>query len=190
MAEIADRTLTRANLNYDVHKVRRDFPIFRQPVNGKQLVYLDNAATTQKPQAVIDAVVRFYTQECANVRRGIHHLSELATESYESSRLRASRLINAASIQEIVFVRGATEGINLVAQSYGPTHVGPGDEILISAMEHHSNIVPWQRLCQQRDAQLRVIPINSTGEIALEEYAKLLDARTRLVAVFPMFLAL
>jgi cysteine desulfurase/selenocysteine lyase len=183
MAEIADRTLTRANLNYDVHKVRRDFPIFRQPVNGKQLVYLDNAATTQKPQAVIDAVVRFYTQECANVRRGIHHLSELATESYESSRLRASRLINAASIQEIVFVRGATEGINLVAQSYGPTHVGPGDEILISAMEHHSNIVPWQRLCQQRDAQLRVIPINSTGEIALEEYAKLLDARTRLVAV-------
>jgi cysteine desulfurase/selenocysteine lyase len=172
-----------SRISYDANKIREDFPIFRKPVNGRSLIYLDNAATTQKPQTVIDALAHFYTQECANIHRGVHYLSERATESYEASRSKVRRFVNAASIQEIVFVRGATEGINLVAQTYGRTHVGPGDEILISAMEHHSNIVPWQLLCQEKGARLRVVPINPTGEFVFEQYARLLGPKTRLVAV-------
>jgi len=168
---------------YDMQRIREDFPIFKQQVNGKSLTYLDNAATAQKPQAVIDAVIRFYTQECANIHRGVHYLSERATESYEISREKVRRFIHAASVQEIVFVRGTTEAINLVAQTYGRSHVGPGDEILISGMEHHSNIVPWQILCEEKGARLRVVPINSSGEFIYEEYARLLGPRTRLVAV-------
>ncbi len=152
-------------------------------MNGKPLIYLDNAATTQKPQPVIDALIRFYTQECSSIHRGIHYLSERATQSYEASRARIARFINAASAHEIVLVRGATEGINLVAQTYGRIHVGPDDEILISAMEHHSNIVPWQILCEEKRAILRVIPMNSNGELIMEEYVKLLRPNTRIVAI-------
>jgi cysteine desulfurase / selenocysteine lyase len=175
--------MVRPAVAYEVHEVRRDFPIFRNPVHGKSLVYLDNAATTQKPQAAIDAEVRFYTQECSNIHRGVHYLSERATKSYEDSRSRVRRFIHGASDHEVIFVRGATEGINLVAQTYGRSHVGPGDEIVISAMEHHSNIVPWQILCEEKAARLRVVPMSSAGEFQFEEFAKLLGPRTRLVAV-------
>jgi cysteine desulfurase/selenocysteine lyase len=176
---IADKT----QAFYDAQKMREDFPIFRQLVNGKPLVYLDNAATTQKPQPVLDALTRFYTKECANIHRGVHFLSERATASYETSREKVRHFINAASVQEIVFLRGTTEAINLVAQTYGKTHVGAGDEVLISAMEHHSNIVPWQMLCDEKDARLRIVPITLTGEFVFEQYKKLLGPRTRLVAV-------
>ncbi len=179
MAMIADKT----QASYDAQKIREDFPIFRQLVNGKPLVYLDNAATTQKPQPVLDALTRFYTKECANIHRGVHFLSERATASYETSREKVRHFINAASVQEIVFLRGTTEAINLVAQTYGRTHVGAGDEVLISAMEHHSNIVPWQMLCDEKGARLRIVPITLTGEFVFEQYKKLLGPRTRLVAV-------
>jgi cysteine desulfurase/selenocysteine lyase len=183
MTTAAETNQSRPDVAYNVRKVRDDFPIFREFVNGKSLVYLDNAATTQKPQSVIDAVVRFYTQECANIHRGVHYLSERATESYENGREKVRRFLNAASTSEIVFVRGATEAINLVAQSYGRKNLQPGEEILISAMEHHSNIVPWQMLCAEKGARLRIVPINPRGEFVFEQYAKLLGPKTRLVAV-------
>jgi cysteine desulfurase / selenocysteine lyase len=183
MTTAAQMNQSRPGTSYDVRKIREDFPIFRNLVNGNSLVYLDNAATTQKPQSVIDAVVRFYTQECANIHRGVHYLSERATEAYENSRAQVRRFINAASTNEIIFLRGATEAINLVAQSYGRAHVQPVDEILISAMEHHSNIVPWQMLCAEKGARLQIVPINNKGEFLFEEYANLLGPRTRLVAV-------
>jgi cysteine desulfurase/selenocysteine lyase len=176
-------TPDKTQASYDVRKIRQDFPIFRQPINGCSLIYLDNAATTQKPQSVLDALTRFYTQECANIHRGVHFLSERATESYETSREKVRRFINAASVQEIVFLRGTTEAINLVAQTYGRTHVGAGDEVLISAMEHHSNIVPWQMLCEEKGARLCIVPINQAGEFIFQQYEKLLSPRTRLVAV-------
>jgi cysteine desulfurase / selenocysteine lyase len=168
---------------FDVQKARLDFPIFRGSVNGKPLVYLDNAATTQKPQAMLDSLTNFYTRECANIHRGVYYLSERSTESYEASREKVRRFINAASINETIFVRGSTEAINLVAQTYGRTRVRPGDEVLISAMEHHSDIVPWQMLCEEKGAHLRVTPINSAGELIFDRYAKLLGPRTRLVAI-------
>ena len=168
---------------FDVHAIRSDFPILQQTVHGKPLVYLDNAATSQKPKAVIDAVLHFYTSECSNIHRGVHALSERATKSYEETRAKARRFINAAEEREIIFVRGTTEGINLVAQSYGATHVQPGDEIIISAMEHHSNIVPWQILAEQKGAALRIVPINDNGEFLMDEYRKLLGPRTRLVSI-------
>jgi cysteine desulfurase / selenocysteine lyase len=167
----------------DVAAVRRDFPILHQRVHGKPLVYLDNAATTQKPQAVIDALVHYYTTDNANVHRGVHQLSERATEAYENARITAQHFLNAAESCEIVFVRGATEGINLVAATYGRTNVNAGDEILITAMEHHSNIVPWQMLCEEKGARLRVAPMNDAGELLLEEYECLLNPKTKLVAV-------
>ena len=168
---------------FDVARVRRDFPILGQKVHGKPLVYLDNAATTQKPQTVLDAILRYYTQDCSNIHRGVHLLSERATQSYEDSRSRVKRFIHAADEKEIIFVRGTTEAINLVSQSYGRKHVGPGDEVLISAMEHHSNIVPWQLLCQESRATLRIIPMNDRGELLLDAYEKMLGPRTRIVAV-------
>jgi cysteine desulfurase / selenocysteine lyase len=168
---------------FDAKKLRADFPIFQKPIRQKSLVYLDNAATTQKPQAVLDALTHFYTQECANIHRGLHYLSERATESYEASRETVRRFIHANSTNEIVFVRGATEAINLVAQTYGRTHVAQDDEILISGLEHHSNIVPWQMLCEEKGARLRVVPIDSSGDLVFEQYAKLLGSKTRLVAV-------
>jgi cysteine desulfurase/selenocysteine lyase len=168
---------------FDVRAIRSDFPILQQKVHGKPLVYLDNAATSQKPQSVIDAVLHFYTSDCSNIHRGVHVLSERATKAYEEARAKARRFINAAEEREIIFVRGTTEGINLVAQSYGATHIQAGDEIIISAMEHHSNIVPWQILAEQKGAALRVVPINDNGEFLMDEYRKLLGPRTRLVSV-------
>jgi cysteine desulfurase/selenocysteine lyase len=172
-----------ASVPFDVWRVREDFPILKQAVHGKPLVYLDNAATAQKPQAVLDALVRYYTTDNANVHRGVHLLSERATNAYEEARAKVQRFLNAAHAHEVVFVRGATEGINLVAQSYGRTRLRAGDEIIISAMEHHSNIVPWQILGEQTGAVLRVIPINDDGELLIEEYEKLLGPKTKLVAV-------
>jgi cysteine desulfurase/selenocysteine lyase len=169
--------------DFDVHKVRAEFPILARKIKGKPLVYLDNAATTQKPRPVIDSLVHYYTAENANIHRGVHTLSELATESYEQARAVVQRFLNAADPSEIVFVRGATEGINLAAQTWGRTHVGSGDEIIISAMEHHSNIVPWQILCEQQGARLRVAPINDDGELLLDELEKLLGRRTKLLAM-------
>ena len=167
----------------DAGRIRRDFPALNQKVYGKPLVYLDNAATTQKPQSVIDALVGFYTRDCANIHRGVHLLSERATRAYEDTRAKVRHFIHAADEKEIIFVRGATEGINLVAQSFARPKVGAGDEILISAMEHHSNIVPWQILCEETGAHLRIIPMNQRGELLMDEYEKLLGPRTRLVAV-------
>jgi cysteine desulfurase/selenocysteine lyase len=168
---------------FDVIAVREDFPILREKVHGKPLVYLDNAATSQKPLSVIGAMNRFYLAECSNIHRGVHYLSEQATEAYEATRAKCQKLLNAADSREIVFVRGATEGINLVASSYGRRNVGAGDEVLITAMEHHSNIVPWQMLCEEKGATLRVAPMNERGELIIEEFEKLLNARTRIVAL-------
>ncbi|MGB9144735.1 MAG: cysteine desulfurase [Acidobacteriaceae bacterium] len=167
----------------DVEKIRADFPILHHQVRGHELVYLDNAATTQKPQAVIDAIVGYYENSNANIHRGVHYLSEKATEDFELTRQALQRFVNAAEAREIIFVRGTTEGINLVAQSYGRTHVGAGDEVVITAMEHHSNIVPWQILCEEKGAKLRVAPINDQGELIVEEYEKLLGPRTKLAAI-------
>jgi cysteine desulfurase/selenocysteine lyase len=167
----------------DVERIRRDFPALHQQVHGHPLVYLDNAATSQKPRAVIDALCAYYEAGNANVHRGVHYLSQQATDAYETARVRVQHFLNAAETREIVFVRGATEGINLVATSYGGAAVGPGDEIVVSGMEHHSNIVPWQMLCEAKGAVLRVIPLRDDGELALEEYERLLGPRTRLVAV-------
>jgi cysteine desulfurase / selenocysteine lyase len=168
---------------FDVERVRRDFPILHQEINGKPLVYLDNAATSQKPRSVIDAIAHYYQADNANVHRGVHTLSVRATDAYESARLKAQRFINAARKEEIVFVRSATEGINLIAQTYGRTNVIKGDEIIITALEHHSNIVPWQILCEQTGARLRVIPINDAGELLLDEYQTMLNHRTRIVSL-------
>ena len=168
---------------WDVAGIRKDFPALHQRVHGKPLVYLDNAATSQKPQAVIDALVAYYTFDNSNVHRGVHLLSERATEAYEGARARIQRHLNAASPREIVFVRQATEGINLVMASYGRRFVGAGDEIVISAIEHHANIVPWQMLCEEKGARLRVVPIDDRGDILMEEYARLLGPRTKLVAM-------
>jgi cysteine desulfurase/selenocysteine lyase len=167
----------------DVARIREDFPILRQRIRGKPLVYLDNAATSQKPQVVIDAVTRFYTAENANIHRGVHYLSERATVAYDEAREKVARFLNAHSSREIIFTRGTTDGINLVAQSYGRTHLKAGDNIVITAMEHHSNIVPWQLLCEQTGATLRAAPITDQGELDVEAFERLLGDRTRLVAV-------
>ncbi|PYY12827.1 MAG: cysteine desulfurase CsdA [Acidobacteria bacterium] len=169
--------------SFDVEKARADFPILRQKARGHKLVYLDNAATSQKPRAVIDAIVRYYERDNANIHRGVHYLSERATEEYETARKVVQSFLNAAHASEIIFVRSATEAINLVAQTYGRVHVGPGDEVLITAMEHHSNIVPWQLLCDEKGAKLRIAPINDRGELLLEEFEKLLGPRTRIVSL-------
>jgi cysteine desulfurase/selenocysteine lyase len=168
---------------FDVDEVRRDFPILREKVYGKPLVYLDNAATSQKPQLVIETLQKFYSLENANIHRGIHFLSERATQAYEDARAKVRGFLNAAESREIIFVRGTTEGINLVAQSYGRKFIGEEDEIILSAMEHHSNIVPWQILCEQVGARLRIIPMNDDGELLIDEYERLLSDRTKLVAV-------
>jgi len=168
---------------WDVERIRQDFPALHQQVHGKPLVYLDNAATTQKPQAVIDALTAYYTRDNANIHRGVHLLSERATDAYESARRRIQRHLNAASPREIVFVRQATEAINLVAASFGRKAVGAGDEIVISAIEHHANIVPWQMLCEEKGARLKVVPVDDRGDLIMDEYARLLGPRTRLVAI-------
>ena len=168
---------------FDAERVRSDFPVLKQQVNGKPLVYLDNGATSQKPQSVIDELVRYYTTENANVHRGVHTLSQNATEDYEGARAKLKRLLNAADDREIIFTSGTTQGINIVAQSYGRQNIGPGDEIIVSNMEHHSNIVPWQMLCEEKGAVLRVVPIDDTGELLMDEYEALLSPRTKLVSI-------
>jgi cysteine desulfurase/selenocysteine lyase len=177
-----DRQVTGGS-RFDVEIVRQDFPILHESVHGKPLVYLDNAATSQKPDVVIEAIANYYRHDNANIHRGVHLLSQRATEEYEYARGLVRQFINAESTSEIVFVRGATEGINLVAQTYGRMHVGRGDEVLITAMEHHSNIVPWQMLCEENEAVLRVAPINDAGTLRLDEFEKLLSPRTRIVSV-------
>lgn len=172
-----------ATPNVNIQAIRRQFPILHQRIYDKPLVYLDNAASVQKPQAVIDAVSDCYSRYYANIHRGVHYLSEKSTAAYEGARETVRAFLNAASTQEIIFTRGATESINLVAHSFGRGRVGPGDEVLITAMEHHSNIVPWQMLCEQQRARLRVTPIDDRGELIMAEYEKLLSERTRLVGV-------
>jgi cysteine desulfurase / selenocysteine lyase len=167
----------------DVERIRRDFPILDQTIHGKKLVYLDNAATSQKPRAVIDAIVRYYQHDNANIHRGVHTLSMRATEAHDEARETVRRFIQAADANEIIFVRGATEAVNLVAQTYGRRNVAAGDEVLITAMEHHSNIVPWQILCEEKGARLVVAPINNAGELELDAFEKLISPRTRIVAV-------
>lgn len=169
--------------DFPVQRHRRNFPILARSVHDQPLAYLDNAATAQKPRQVIEALDEYYRNYNANIHRGVHALSEQATEAYEGARKKVQRFINAASWQEIVFVRGATEGINLVAQSYGRNVLSPGDEIIVSQLEHHSNIVPWQLLCEQTGAVLRVIPMNDAGELLMDEYRALLGEKTRIVAI-------
>ena len=168
---------------FDIARVRAEFPILEQTVNGRPLVYLDNGATSQKPRRVIDAVRRYYETDNANVHRGLHALSERATNDYEGARDTVRAFLNAADRREIVFVRGATEGLNLVAQSWARPRLRPDDEIVITTMEHHSNIVPWQLVCRQTGARLRVAPIHDSGELDMEAFSKLVNERTRIVAV-------
>jgi cysteine desulfurase/selenocysteine lyase len=183
LSEVLSPETRRRTTSLDVARIREDFPILGQQVNGRPLVYLDNAATSQKPRQVIEAISRFYSEDYSNIHRGVHTLSQRSTRSYEAVRTKVQRFIHAAEDREIIFVRGATEGINLVAFGYLRPRLQAGDEIVISGMEHHSNIVPWQMLCDEKNARLRVIPINDDGEVVFEEYEKLLNSRTRLVAV-------
>jgi cysteine desulfurase / selenocysteine lyase len=174
---------SQVSAGFDVEKIREDFPVLKQTIHGRPLVYLDSAATAQKPFAVIDAIRKFHEVDCANIHRGVHELSQRSTAAYEETRAKAKRFLNSRTRNELIFVRGTTEGINLVSSTWGRTNVKAGDEIVISAMEHHSNIVPWQMLCEEKGAKLRVIPMNDRGELLMEEYEKLLNPRTRMVAV-------
>lgn len=167
----------------DIEKIRKEFPILDQQVNGRDLVYLDNAATSQKPERVIDALVGYYRGYNANIHRGIHTLAEKATKAYEDTRVAARKFINAASEEEIIFTRGVTESINLVASSYGGAFIEKGDEVIISGLEHHSNIVPWQLICERKGALLKIIPVTDQGELDIETFSKLLNPRTRVVSV-------
>ncbi|MES2765780.1 MAG: cysteine desulfurase [Bacteroidota bacterium] len=168
---------------FDVEKIRADFPILQREIYGKPLVYLDNAATTQKPQSVIDATSRYYSELNANIHRGVHYLSQKATDEYEGARKRIQRFLNATSEREIIFTRGCTESVNLVAATYGRKFLKEGDEIIISEMEHHSNIVPWQMLAEEKSLKIRVVPIDDRGDLILEEYEKLFNERTKFVAI-------
>jgi cysteine desulfurase/selenocysteine lyase len=168
---------------FDVHTVRSDFPVLQRSVNGHPLVYLDSASSTQKPQIVMDTINRFYAKDYSNVHRGVHHLSQRATDIYEEARRTVQRFLNARQEEEIVFVRGTTEAINLVAQTFGRRELQEGDEVIVSAMEHHANIVPWQMICQERGAVLRVIPMNDHGELDMDAYADLLGEKTKMVAL-------
>jgi cysteine desulfurase/selenocysteine lyase len=167
----------------DIEKIRRQFPVLHQQVNGRPLIYFDNAATNQKPQRVIDALIRYYQHDNANIHRGIHTLAERATKAYEATRQAMQAFIHAAHEEEIIFTRGVTESINLVASSYGRAFLKEGDEVIISGLEHHSNIVPWQMICDEKRARLKVIPVTDTGEIDLEIYRQLLSPKTKVVAV-------
>jgi len=168
---------------WNVERIRKDFPVLNQRVNGKPLVYLDNAASSQVPVMVIERGAQYLQQEHSNIHRGVHYLSMKATTAYEGAREKVKRFINAAEAKECIFVRGATEGINLVMHGYGRKFIGAGDEVIISAMEHHANIVPWQMLCEEKGCKLRVIPINDAGELLMDEYDALLNDKTKLVAV-------
>ncbi len=177
-------------LPFDVELVRRDFPILHQEVNGCPLVYFDNGATSQKPQQVIDVMVKYYSTYNANIHRGVHHLSQLATSAYEQAREEIRAFLNARKTEEIIFTSGTTDGINLIAQTWGRNYLKPGDEIVVTAMEHHANIVPWQLVCEQTGAVLKVIPMDSNGELILEEARKLIGLRTRMVSIIQVSNAL
>lgn len=179
----SDAAVNSAKTGYNVNRIREDFPILKQLVHGKPLVYLDNAATTQKPLHVLKALEKYYYTMNANIHRGVHALSQEATEAYESSRIKIKKFINALGKNEIIFTRGTTESINLVAQSYGRKYFNEGDEIIISQMEHHSNIVPWQLICEEKKAKLRVIPIDDNGELVFEEFEKMINEKTKFVSV-------
>lgn len=170
-------------MGLNIDKIREDFPILKQNVYGKQLVYLDNAATTQKPQAVIDSIVNYYTNINSNIHRGVHYLSQQATYAFEEARIAVQKLINAENSYEVVFTRGATESINLVASAFGNKYLGKDDEVFISAMEHHSNIVPWQMICESKGAKLKVVPFNEKGEIDINAFSLMLNERTKIVAI-------
>jgi len=175
--------LSKAKVNFDLEKIREDFPILHQQVNGKPLVYLDNGASSQKPKQVIDAIDNYYSNMHSNVHRGVHHLSQKATDAYEEVREKVKSFINAKESHEIIFTRGTTESINLLASSCGKSYIGSGDEVLLTEMEHHSNIVPWQMLCEEKGAVLKVAPINDAGEIIIEEFEKSLSKKTKIVAI-------
>jgi len=179
----AETVIAVSNKKYDVNRIREDFPILKKKVHGKNLVYLDNAATTQKPNYVIDKVNEYYTTMNANIHRGVHALSQEATEAFEGARIQIKQFINALGKNQIIFTRGTTEAINLVASSYGRSNIKEGDEIIISHMEHHSNIVPWQLLCKEKNAKLRVIPVNDAGELIYEEFEKLVNSRTKFISI-------
>lgn len=180
---INQSSLQSLSLKYDVYSIRRDFPILGRKINGKPLIWLDNSATTQKPKCVIDAISGYYREYNSNVHRGAHTLARLATEAYESARKKVQRFIGAASSEEIIFVRGATEAINLAAQTYGIQNIGSGDEIILTTMEHHSNIVPWQVLQKEKGAVIKVAPIDDKGDVIIDEFAKLLTPRTKMVSI-------
>src|SRR3546814_230023 len=167
----------------DINAIRKQFPVLHQEVNGHPLVYLDNAATAQKPRRVIDALLHYYEFDNSNIHRGVHTLADRATEGFEGTRELAARFINAAEREEVIFTKGTTEGINLVAQSFGRNTLQPGDEVIISAMEHHSGIVPWQMICEEKGAVLKVIPVSPEGELLMDEYERLLSPRTKMVSV-------
>ena len=179
----AEAVVAVSNMKYDVNRIREDFPILKKKVHDKNLVYLDNAATTQKPTYVIDKVNKYYTTMNANIHRGVHALSQEATEAFEGARIQIKQFINALGKNQVIFTRGTTEAINLVASSYGRTNINEGDEIIISHMEHHSNIVPWQLLCKEKNARLRVIPINDDGELIYEDFEKLVNERTKFISI-------
>ena len=168
---------------WDVEKIRKDFPVLSQTVNGKPLVYLDNGASSQVPQSVIDRTSKYVSEEHSNIHRGVHYLSQHATTAYEAAREKVKRFINAKEAKECIFVRGTTEGVNLVAHSYGRKFIGEGDEILVSQMEHHSNIIPWQMIAEEMGAKVVMIPMNERGELIIDEYENLLNERTKMVAV-------
>src|SRR5687768_6649736 len=176
-------TAVKAMSDWDVEKIRKDFPVLSQTVNGKPLVYLDNAASSHVPQVVIDRGSKYLAEEHSNIHRGVHYLSQHATTAYEAAHEKVKRFINAPEVKECIFVRGCTEGVNLVAHSYGRKFIGEGDEILVSQMEHHSNIIPWQMIAEERGARVRMIPINERGELVIDEYESMLNERTKMVAV-------
>ena len=183
MSTEAEIAVAVSKIKYDVNRIREDFPILKKKVHDKNLVYLDNAATTQKPTYVIDRVNKYYTTMNANIHRGVHALSQEATEAFEGARIQIKQFINSIGKNQIIFTRGTTESINLVASSYGRVNIKEGDEIIISHMEHHSNIVPWQMLCNEKNAKLRIIPINDNGELIYEEFEKLVNEKTKFISI-------
>src|SRR3974390_2421764 len=172
-----------SNGSYDVGGLRQDFPALALQVHGKPLVYLDNAASAQKPKAVLDALMKAYTEEYANVHRGLHHLANMATEAYEGARKRVTKFLNAPNPEQIIFTKNATEAINLVTQSFGGQHIGPGDEIVLSIMEHHSNIVPWHFLRERRGAVIKWVPVSDQGEFSIEDFEAAITPRTKMAAI-------
>src|SRR5687768_9569479 len=175
------KTAVKTMSNFDVEKIREDFPVLSQTVNGKPLVYLDNGASSQVPNLVIERGAKYLAEEHSNIHRGVHYLSQHATTAYEAAREKVKRFINAKEAKECIFVRGTTEGVNLVAYSYGRKFIGEGDEVVISQMEHHSNIIPWQMVAEEKGARIRVIPMNERGELVIDEYENLLNERTKIV---------